>query len=43
MACCVSITKLNSPSVLKIQEIEMPTPKEGEVCVKAVCGVVQIH
>ena len=34
MAYCVSITKAGSPSVLKIQEIEMPTPKEGEVCVK---------
>ena len=34
MAYCVSITKAGSPSVLKIQDIEMPVPKEGEVCVE---------
>ena len=34
MAYCVSITKAGSPSVLKIQDIEMPVPKDGEVCVE---------
>ena len=34
MAYCVSITKAGSPSVLKIRDIEMPVPKEGEVCVE---------
>ena len=30
MAYCVSITKAGSPSVLKIQDIEIPAPKEGK-------------
>ena len=34
MAYCVSITKAGSPSVLKIQDIDMPIPKEGEVCIE---------
>ena len=34
MAYCVSITKAGSPSVLKIRDIEMPVPEEGEVCVE---------
>ena len=34
MPYCVSITKAGSPSVLKIQDIDMPVPKEGEVCVE---------
>ena len=33
MAHCVSITKAGSPSVLKIVEIDDPTPKNGEVCI----------
>ena len=34
MAYCVSITKAGSPSVLKIQDIEIPVPKDGEVCIE---------
>ena len=34
MPYCVSITKPGSPSVLKIQDIEMPVPKDGEVCIE---------
>ena len=30
----VAITKAGSPSVLKIQEMPMPTPGEGEVCIE---------
>ena len=34
MAYRVVITKAGSPSVLKIQDMEIPSPKEGEVCVE---------
>ena len=34
MPYCVSIMKPGSPSVLKIQDIDMPVPKEGEVCIE---------
>ncbi|MDC0556378.1 zinc-binding dehydrogenase [Candidatus Poseidoniaceae archaeon] len=34
MAHRVAITKAGSPSVLKILEMDMPTPKEGEVCIE---------
>ena len=34
MPYCVSIMKPGSPSVLKIQDILMPIPKEGEVCIE---------
>ena len=34
MPYCVSIMKPGSPSVLKIQEMPMPAPKEGEVCIE---------
>ena len=34
MPYCVTITKAGSPSVLKIMDIEMPVPKEGEVTVE---------
>ena len=34
MAHRVAITKAGSPSVLKILEMDMPIPKEGEVCIE---------
>ncbi|RAH15623.1 MAG: alcohol dehydrogenase [Methanobacteriota archaeon] len=34
MPYCVAITKAGSPSVLKIIEIDMPVPKEGEVIIE---------
>jgi len=34
MPYCVAITKAGSPSVLKIIDIEMPVPKEGEVTIE---------
>ena len=34
MPYCVAITKAGSPSVLKIIDIEMPIPKEGELCIE---------
>lgn len=34
MAYCVSITKAGPPSVLDIQDIEIPSPKEGEICIE---------
>ena len=34
MPYCVSIMKSGSPSVLKIQDIDMPIPKEDEVCIE---------
>ena len=34
MSYCVSIMKPGSPSVLKILEMDMPIPKEGEVCIE---------
>tara|TARA_B100001094_G_scaffold27165_1_gene22635 strand:+ start:168 stop:1190 length:1023 start_codon:yes stop_codon:yes gene_type:complete len=34
MPYCIAITKAGSPSVLKIQDIDMPSPSEGEVCIE---------
>ena len=34
MPYCIAITKAGSPSVLKIHDIEMPSPSEGEVCIE---------
>ena len=34
MAYRVVITKAGSPSVLAIEEIELPSPKDGEVCIE---------
>ena len=34
MSYCVAITRPGSPSVLKIHDIEMPSPGEGEVCIE---------
>tara|TARA_Y100000768_G_scaffold20456_1_gene13993 strand:+ start:470 stop:1492 length:1023 start_codon:yes stop_codon:yes gene_type:complete len=34
MPYCVAITRPGSPSVLKIQDIDMPSPSEGEVCIE---------
>ncbi len=34
MARCVSISKAGSPSVLKVVNIDEPTPKSGEVCIE---------
>lgn len=34
MPYCIAITKAGSPSVLKLHEIEMPSPSQGEVCIE---------
>ena len=34
MPYCIAITKAGSPSVLKIHDIEMPSPSQGEVCIE---------
>ena len=42
MPFSVVITKAGSPSVLKIQEIEMPIPKSQEVCIKVLYAGINI-